>query len=62
MNWERIGTLDDDCVVHRTKVFGGWLVALVHEFERAYARDSYENIEKPKAITFVPDANHVWEV
>lgn len=62
------GVRDEDLVVQRAKVFGGWLVRCrgVYEMQRKYkgidGQLDYEaSAGMGVGITFVPDPDHEWD-
>lgn len=46
LDWEKIGKGPRGGDIHRTKVFGGWIVCQGYQIN----------------MTFVPDKNHEWKV
>ncbi len=61
------GLRDEDLVVQRAKVFGGWLVRClgIYELQRKYkGTDGQLDYEASAGmgvgITFVPDPEHAW--
>lgn len=64
MDWERVGNLDDNRGIFRSRVFGGWLVAMTHEYTKFYDRydEDGTSVLKPEALTFVPDPEGKWKI